>query len=65
MYVLIVKNHKFVIHEAGQGTVGSEALAPISSPVLIFVKCCRMSCERLVIYAEFCGLLYCSVYPSE
>lgn len=61
MYVLLVLDHRFVIHEARQGTVGSEALAPISSPVLIFVKCCRISSIRLVIYAEFCGLLYCSV----
>lgn len=43
IYVLLVMNHKFLIHEAGQGTVGSEALAPISSPVLMCVKCCRMS----------------------
>lgn len=28
-----------LIHEAGQGTVGSEALVAISSPWLIFVKC--------------------------
>lgn len=43
IYVFLAMNNKILIHEAGQGTVGSEALAPISSSVLIFVKCCRMS----------------------
>ena len=48
----------------GHSTTGSGALAPMSLPVLILVKCWRMSWIRLLTLTEFAGLPYCSVKLS-
>ena len=39
-------------------------MAPMSLPVLILVKCWRMSWIRLLTLTEFAGLPYCSVKLS-